>query len=128
MSADSNMSYYLRSMTPSAFESALRQKDGELASYMSRLASLESIRNSLAEELVKLTEQCEKLRNEAAALPGLKAELEALKQRHFHALELMGERDEELEELRNDIVDLKDMYREQVDLLVSQLHTLGARV
>ncbi|XP_044983391.1 golgin candidate 5-like [Hordeum vulgare subsp. vulgare] len=127
-SADSNMSYYLRSMTPSAFESALRQKDGELASYMSRLASLESIRNSLAEELVKLTEQCEKLRSEAAALPGLKAELEALKQRHFQALELMGERDEELEELRNDIVDLKDMYREQVDLLVSQLQTLGARV
>ncbi|AQK88388.1 Golgin candidate 5, partial [Zea mays] len=120
MSSESNMSYYLRTMTPSAFESALRQKDGELASYMSRLASLESIRNSLAEELVKLTEQCEKLRTEAAAVPGLRAELEALKQRHFQALELMGERDEELEELRNDIVDLKEMYREQVDLLVSQ--------
>ncbi|TVU00556.1 hypothetical protein EJB05_54019 [Eragrostis curvula] len=128
MSSESNMSYYLRTMTPSAFESALRQKDGELASYMSRLASLESIRNSLAEELVKLTEQCEKLRTEAAALPGLKAELEALKQRHFQALELMGERDEELEELRNDIVDLKEMYREQVDLLVSQLQALGAHV
>uniref|UniRef100_A0A0E0A2P8 TATA element modulatory factor 1 TATA binding domain-containing protein n=1 Tax=Oryza glumipatula TaxID=40148 RepID=A0A0E0A2P8_9ORYZ len=122
MSAESNMSYYLRSMTPSAFESALRQKDGELASYTSRLASLESIRNSLAEELVKMTEQCEKLRTEASALPGLRAELEALKQRHFQALELMGERDEELEELRNDIVDLKEMYREQVDLLVSQLY------
>jgi len=37
MSSESNMSYYLRTMTPSAFESALRQKDGELASYMSRL-------------------------------------------------------------------------------------------
>ncbi|XP_062232121.1 golgin candidate 5-like [Phragmites australis] len=128
MSSESNMSYYLRSMTPSAFESALRQKDGELASYISRLDSLESIRNSLAEELVKMTEQCEKLRTEAAALPGLRAELEALKQRHFQALELMGERDEELEELRNDIVDLKEMYREQVDLLVSQLQALGARV
>ncbi|KAG8086397.1 hypothetical protein GUJ93_ZPchr0010g10717 [Zizania palustris] len=127
MSAESNMSYYLRSMTPSAFESALRQKDGELASYTSRLDSLESIRNSLAEELVKMTEQCEKLRTEASALPGLRAELEALKQRHFQALELMGERDEELEELRNDIVDLKEMYREQVDLLVSQLQSLGAR-
>nr|CAB3464473.1 unnamed protein product [Digitaria exilis] len=124
MSSESNMSYYLRTMTPSAFESALRQKDGELASYMSRLASLESIRNSLAEELVKMTEQCEKLRTESAALPGLRAELEALKQRHFQALELMGERDEELEELRNDIVDLKEMYREQVDLLVSQLEEL----
>ena len=29
--------YYIKSMTPGAFESALRQKEGELASYMSRL-------------------------------------------------------------------------------------------
>ena len=40
--------------------------------------------------------QKEKLRNEAAALPGLRAELEALKERHFQALELMGERDGEI--------------------------------
>ena len=40
MSSESNMSYYLRTMTPSAFESALRQKDGELASYMSRLVCI----------------------------------------------------------------------------------------
>lgn len=31
--------YYMKSMTPGAFESALRQKEGELASYMSRLVS-----------------------------------------------------------------------------------------
>lgn len=30
-------SYYLKSKTPNAFEAALRQKEGELASYMSRL-------------------------------------------------------------------------------------------
>lgn len=29
--------YYMKSMTSSAFESAFRQKEGELASYMSRL-------------------------------------------------------------------------------------------
>lgn len=29
--------YYMKSMTSSTFESALRQKEGELASYMSRL-------------------------------------------------------------------------------------------
>nr|XP_010924582.1 golgin candidate 5 isoform X2 [Elaeis guineensis] len=113
--------YFLKSMTPSAFEAALRQKDGELSSYMSRLASLESIRDSLAEELVKMTQQCEKLQAEAAILPGLRAELEALRRRHSSALELMGERDEELEELRADIVDLKEMYREQVDLLVNRI-------
>ncbi|MBA0569921.1 hypothetical protein Golob_003620, partial [Gossypium lobatum] len=111
---------YMKSMTPSAFESALRQKEGELASYMSRLSSMEAIRDSLAEELVKMTEQCEKLKAEAATLPGIRAELEALRRRHTAALELMGERDEELEELRADIVDLKEMYREQVNLLVNK--------
>ncbi|CAA6671613.1 unnamed protein product [Spirodela intermedia] len=109
---DATMSpYFLKSMTPNAFEATLRQKEGELASYISRLASLESIRDSLAEEL-------------SALLPGLRAELESLRRRHSSALELMGERDEELEELRADIIDLKEMYREQVDLLVNKIQTL----
>ncbi|CAO2813339.1 unnamed protein product [Amaranthus hypochondriacus] len=128
-SGEATMSpYYLKSMNPSAFEAALRQKEGELASYMSRLASLESIRDSLAEELVKMTEQCEKLRSEASMLPGIRAELEALRRRHTAALELMGERDEELEELRADIVDLKEMYREQVNLLVNKIQTLSSQM
>ncbi|XP_038999818.1 golgin candidate 5-like [Hibiscus syriacus] len=117
---------YMKSMTPSAFESALRQKEGELASYMSRLASMESIRDSLAEELVKMTAQCEKLKAEAATVPGIRAELEALRRRHTAALELMGERDEELEELRADIVDLKEMYREQVNLLVNKIQIMSS--
>ncbi|CAH2068027.1 unnamed protein product [Thlaspi arvense] len=113
--------YYMKSITPSAYEATLRQKEGELASYMSRLASMEAIRDSLAEELVKMTAECEKLRGEADRVPGIKAELEALRQRHAAALELMGERDEELEELRADIVDLKEMYREQVNMLVNKI-------
>ncbi|XP_010691349.2 golgin candidate 5 [Beta vulgaris subsp. vulgaris] len=128
-SGEATMSpYYLKSMTPSAFEASLRQKEGELASYMSRLASMEAIRDSLAEELVKMTEQCEKLRSEATMLPGIRAELEALRRRHTAALELMGERDEELEELRADIVDLKEMYREQVNLLVNKIQTLSSQM
>ncbi|XWS16323.1 hypothetical protein CRYUN_Cryun34aG0075400 [Craigia yunnanensis] len=117
---------YMKSMTPSAFESSLRQKEGELASYMSRLTSMESIRDSLAEELVKMTAQCEKLKAEAAMLPGIRAELEALRRRHSAALELMGEHDEELEELRADIVDLKEMYREQVNLLVNKIQIISS--
>jgi hypothetical protein len=40
--------------------------------------------------------QCEKLRAESSMLPGIRAELEALRRRHSAALELMGERDEEV--------------------------------
>lgn len=32
--------YYMKSMTPSAYEATLRQKEGELASYMSRLVCI----------------------------------------------------------------------------------------
>lgn len=113
--------YFMKSMTP-----ALRQKEGELASYMSRLASMEAIRDSLAEELVKMTAECEKLRSEASMLPGIRAELDALRRRHSAALELMGERDEELEELRADIIDMKEMYREQVNLLVNKIQVLSS--
>eukprot|EP00257_Ricinus_communis_P014991 XP_015572807.2 golgin candidate 5 [Ricinus communis] len=120
--------YFMKSMTPSTFESALRQKEGELASYISRLTSMESIRDSLAEELVKMTAQCEKLQAESALVPGIRAELEALRRRHSAALELMGERDEELEELRADIVDLKEMYREQVNLLVNKIQVMSPSV
>ncbi|KAG7035241.1 Golgin candidate 5, partial [Cucurbita argyrosperma subsp. argyrosperma] len=118
--------YYMKSMNPSSFEAALRQKEGELTSYVSRLKSIEMIRDSLAEELVKLTSQSEKLRAEAGMLPGIRAELEALRRRHSAALELMGERDEELEELRADIVDLKEMYREQVNLLVNKIQVMSS--
>ncbi|KAI3775074.1 hypothetical protein L1987_49642 [Smallanthus sonchifolius] len=121
-------SYYLKSKTPNAFEAALRQKEGELASYTSRLASMESIRDSLAEELVKMTAECEKLRSDVSQLPGMKAEMEALRRRHSAALELMGERDEELEELRADIVDLKEMYREQVNILVNKIQVLSSSI
>ncbi|XP_023738966.3 golgin candidate 5 [Lactuca sativa] len=114
--------FYFKSMsTPNVFHAALRQKEGELQSYMSRLVSMESIRDSLSEELVKMTKECEKLRSEVALLPSIKAELEALRIRHSAALELMGERDEELEELRADIVDVKEMYREQVNMLVNKV-------
>ncbi|KAI7736428.1 hypothetical protein M8C21_016101 [Ambrosia artemisiifolia] len=57
---------------------------------------METIRDSLSEELVKMTKECKTLRSEAALLPGIKAELEALRFRHSAALELMGERDEEI--------------------------------
>uniref|UniRef100_A0A6N2L3F5 TATA element modulatory factor 1 TATA binding domain-containing protein n=1 Tax=Salix viminalis TaxID=40686 RepID=A0A6N2L3F5_SALVM len=82
---------------------------------------MESIRDSLAEELVKMTAQCEKLQAESALLPGVRAELDALRRRHSAALELMVN----LEELRADIVDLKEMYREQVNLLVNKIQILS---
>ncbi|MCO5603049.1 hypothetical protein L7F22_057192 [Adiantum nelumboides] len=117
-----------RSSSVEQLEAFVSQKEGEIASYTTRLASLESTRNALAEELVKATTQCEKFRAEAASLSGLRSEFDALRRRHASALELMGERDELLEELKADLADVKQMYREQIDMLVNQIEQLSASV
>ncbi|OAE32334.1 hypothetical protein AXG93_3017s1040 [Marchantia polymorpha subsp. ruderalis] len=109
-------------------EGQLRQKEGELSSCFARLAALESTRDSLAEELVKATTQNEMYRSEANLLPGLRAELDSLRRRHTSALELMGERDEEVEELKADLADVKQMYREQITMLVGQIERLSVAI
>eukprot|EP00898_Chlorokybus_atmophyticus_P006683 jgi/Chlat1/7015/Chrsp56S06690 len=107
-------------------EGLLRQREGELDSCMRRLDSLEATRNSLAEELVSVTTQCERLAKEAGKLPGLLVEMDALRKRHASALELMGEREEQAEELRADLMDVKELYRDQIDMLVSQIERISA--
>jgi predicted nuclease with TOPRIM domain len=55
----------------------------------------------------------------------LQSELKVLRVRHASALELMGERDEEVEELRADLAEIKQMYRDQVEMLINQLTAKG---
>lgn len=45
----------------------------------------------------------------------------ALVCRYVAAVELLGERDETLEELRADLMDVKNLYREQIEFMVMQL-------
>ena len=41
--------------------------------------------------------------------------------RYGAAMEMLGERDEKLEELRADLQDVKEMYKQQLDFLTDQL-------
>lgn len=47
-------------------------------------------------------------------MPGIKAELEALRQRHAAALELMGERDEEVRDVNKLLVASNNSVRRRV--------------
>lgn len=51
----------------------------------------------------------------------LKSEFQALQRRHASALELMGERDEQVDELKADLLDVKGVLRDQTDLMCQQL-------
>lgn len=80
----------------------------------------------LAEELVagagRLEAAAEALsRAEKAEHDGAEAH-----SRYLAAVELLGERDEQLEELRADLMDVKELYRDQIEYMVQQLADLHA--
>lgn len=45
--------------------------------------------------------------------------MEASQAKYIAAVELLGERDEVLEELRADLEDVKNLYRDQIEYLVN---------
>jgi F0F1-type ATP synthase delta subunit len=51
----------------------------------------------------------------------LQAEYQQLEQRYAAAVELLGERDEQLEEMAADLADVKQLYKQQIEALVVQL-------
>jgi F0F1-type ATP synthase delta subunit len=61
-------------------------------------------------------------------LPQLQAEYQELEQRYAAAVELLGERDEQLEELAADLADVKQLYKQQIEALVAQLALAGTPV
>jgi chromosome segregation ATPase len=68
--------------------------------------------------------ELEELQGAAVKVPSLEQELTLLKDRHRAALEMLGEKTEEVQELRADIVDVKEAYRDQINDLLSQLEKL----
>lgn len=63
----------------------------------------------------------EKSKGAEAEAEARQKQLQALQARHAAAVELLGEREEALAELRADVADMKAVYCEQVDLLTKQL-------
>ena len=55
------------------------------------------------------------------ALEQAQVQLQQLQVRHDTLLELMGEKEEQVEELKADLLDVKQLYRSQIDMLVARL-------
>ncbi|RXG61899.1 TATA element modulatory factor [Armadillidium vulgare] len=90
--------------TVDALTSALRQREGEVHHLQSELTRLEAQKESLAQELIQSSRQSEE---------------QVLKLNELQELHKMyGEKVEEVEELRLDLDDVKEMYKLQIDQLM----------
>ncbi|GAM16985.1 hypothetical protein SAMD00019534_001600 [Acytostelium subglobosum LB1] len=105
------------------YQANITQKDGEIAILQSKLNTAESSRKKLEDQLIKLTSSNEQLLLDSKELKGLKTQVSEIQQRYSTALEMLGEKEEQVNELRMDIVDMKELYRNQVNELLSKIES-----
>ncbi|KAG0224554.1 hypothetical protein BGW41_005049 [Actinomortierella wolfii] len=101
--------------------SLVRQLEGQVAFLNEQVRTSNKNKDELSEELVKVSMELESLQGAATRAPALEQELKQLQERHTAALELLGEKTEEVQELKADLADVKEAYRDQLNELLGQL-------
>lgn len=94
---------------------AVRRLESEKAAHKDELARLAAQRDEARDEIVGLMREVEGKRSEEGRLAAAEKELGEVKGRYEACLEMVGEKEEEVEELRQDVLELKKMYRELVE-------------
>lgn len=94
---------------------AVRRLESEKAAHKDELARLLGQRDEARDEVVALLREVEGKRAEEGRLAGAEKELGEVQARYEACLQMVGEKEEEVEELRADVVELKKLYRELVE-------------
>jgi chromosome segregation ATPase len=95
--------------------SLVRKLESEKATFRDELTRLSQQRDDARNEVVSLMREIEEKQSEGGKVEKLEREIKALRERYEASLEMLGEREEEVEELRGDIVELKRIYKELVE-------------
>ncbi|KAK5168070.1 uncharacterized protein LTR77_006638 [Saxophila tyrrhenica] len=90
----------------------VRRLESEKASFKDEITHLSSQRDSARDEIVTLMREVDGKRSGEEKAGKLEGEMTQLKTRYDASLEMLGEREEEVEELRSDVKELKRLYRE----------------
>lgn len=98
--------------------SAVRRLESEKVATKEDIARLAAQRDEARAEIVSLMKEVKSKRAVDEKVKELEREIGVVKQRYDTTLEMLGEKSEEVEELKGDVVDLKAMYRELVERTV----------
>jgi len=94
---------------------AVRRLESEKAAAKDELDRLSAQRNEAREQVVSLMRETEEKWAADAKILRLEAEVAEINQRYQTTLEMLGEKSELVEELKADVADVKQMYRDLVD-------------
>lgn len=91
---------------------AVRRLESEKASSKEELARLAAQKDEAREQVVGLMKEVDEKRKSDERVAVLEKEVKGLEERYLTTLEMLGEKSETVEELKADVVDLKELYRE----------------
>jgi len=101
-----------------SLQSQLKTRDGEVFQLQQELHQQEKNRDSLTKELTKMIRSNEELNRRLSALEQLQLQFNELETNYNAILQMYGEKIEENDELRLDLIDVKEMYKAQIDQLL----------
>jgi chromosome segregation ATPase len=94
---------------------AIRRLESEKVAAREELARISNQRDEARAEIVALMREAESGRTATQRVAALETEVAEVKARYDTTLELLGEKSEQVEELRADVEDMKAMYRDLVE-------------
>lgn len=95
----------------------VRRLESEKAASKDEITRLSAQRDEARQEVVNLMREVEAKRAADDRLSTLEKEHNALSAKHQATLELLGEKSEQVEELKADVLDVKQMYRQLADTM-----------
>ncbi|EKG19351.1 TATA element modulatory factor 1 TATA binding protein [Macrophomina phaseolina MS6] len=94
---------------------AVRRLESEKAVSKEEMARLAAQRDEAREEVVALMREVDEKRSQSKLVEKLQRELREVNTRYETTLEALGEKSEQVEELQNDVDDLKKIYKDLVE-------------
>jgi len=94
---------------------AVRRLESEKAANKEEMTRILGQRDEARGEVVSLMREVEGLKGDHERVVKLEEAVKSIQGRYDAALEMLGEKSEEAEELKNDVQDLKKIYRELVE-------------
>lgn len=94
---------------------AVRRLESEKAVSKEEMARLAAQRDEAREEVVALMREVDEKRGQSKLVEKLQRDLQEVNTRYEATLEALGEKSEQVEELQNDVDDLKKIYKDLVE-------------
>ncbi|KAJ3248287.1 hypothetical protein HDU78_001293 [Chytriomyces hyalinus] len=93
----------------------LKQLQGQVSSLQMQMQLVTKTRDELAEELVKATAENSELKNAGSKIESLETQLTELTRRYNAALEMLGEKTEQVDELQERILEMKRIQKAEIE-------------